>query len=183
MSTTFAPLVRRPARSGPATAVAVGLVAVGGLAAWLVGTLVATDAWPDAAAGAVQAVGRTPLHAPGAVATTVVLALLGLALVLAAAIPGRPSRGLYLGAGELGDTAIPHRDVARHLRRRAGLVDGVQDVRVRVTSRRADVDVDTVVDDAAGVRERVRGAVEASLAELRPTSPPSVRVRVRAAAS
>ena len=90
-------LVRRPARAIPTGIAGVILLVFGGLGLWLLGTYVVEGQWPVAAANQVDALAWTTLESIAAQAAAGTLAVLGLALVLLAAWPGRVSRLLVLG--------------------------------------------------------------------------------------
>lgn len=172
-------LVRRPSRAIPAGLLAVALVVAGGLGVWLLGTYLFDDAWPPAAADAVAAVANSTLDHPIMRVVAIVLAVAGIAMLLAAIIPGRPSRVRLLDDQIPGETAISHRDLARRVQRRAQNVDGVHSARVTVGRRRIDVLVRTVVDDTAPVATAARAAVEHTVRELQFAPSPRSRVRTR----
>lgn len=171
-------LVRHPARAIPVGLLAVALLAVGIPAVWLLGTLLLEGAWPQAADGALRTVGDTSLDSLPARIAAVVLAVLGLALLLCALVPGRPARVRVLDDTIPGETALSRRDLARRVQRRAEHVDGVHSVRAEVGRRRIDVVVQTVVDHTEPVRHSAQEAVERAVAELRPDGARRARVRV-----
>lgn len=172
-------LDRRPARSVPVILLALALLAAGGLAAWLLGTLLVDGDWPASAADGVRRVGASRLDSPAVIAVAVVLAVAGLAMLLAALVPGTPGRARVLDGEIPGRTAVSHRDLARRVRLRIERVDGVHSARTRVARGRVDVLARTVVDDPETVLEAARAAAEQSVAELRPTTPFRTRVRIR----
>lgn len=172
-------LVRRPARAIPTGIAGVILLVFGGLGLWLLGTYVVDGQWPVAAANQIDALAWTTLESIAAQAAAGALAVLGLALVLLAAWPGRVSRLLVLGDDLPGDTALSRRDLARHLQSAAENVDGVHSARITPRRRRIDVDVVTVVDDPAPVVSAATTAVDRTLGELRPGEPTATRVRPR----
>lgn len=170
-------LIRRPSRAIPTGLLAVALVALGGLGSWLLGTYLIDDAWPSAASATVETISGTGLDATAVRIAAVVLAVVGLALLLCALVPGRPSRVRLLGDEIPGETAISRTDLARRIERRTEHVDGVHSASVAVGRRRIDVTVETVVDDTAPVTRGATAAVEQALAELRPAGPARPRVR------
>ncbi|MBM7232022.1 DUF6286 domain-containing protein [Dietzia cinnamea] len=170
-------LIRRPPRAIPVGLLAVALVVLGGLGIWLLGSYLINDTWPLAASSTVASVAETGLDSTAMRVVAVVLALVGLALLVSALVPGRPSRVRVLDDDIPGETAISHRDLARRIERRTENVDGVHSTRVSVRPRRIDVAVKTVVDDPAPVTQGAKDAVDHALCELRPADPLRPRVR------
>lgn len=179
MSTTPPRLVRRPARSVPAALLGVLLLAAGLLGVWLLGSLLLDGAWPASAQDALADVGGRRLDSSPVLVAAGVLAALSLALLLAALLPGRPSRRLVLRGEVPGATAVPHRDLGRRAVRRVEAVDGVHSARATLSGRRLDVLVRTVVDDSETVLRGARAAAEQAVDELRPETPLRTRVRVQ----
>lgn len=171
-------LVRRPSRAIPAGLLALALLIIGGAAAWLLGTYLFTSAWPATTQGVVESISQTSLDAVAVKIAAVVVAVVGLALLVAALVPGRSARILVLDDAIPGETALSRRDLARRIERRAEHVDGVHSVRAEVGRRRIDVEVQTVVDDTAPVQRSAAAAVERAVAELRPAGGLRPRVRV-----
>lgn len=172
-------LVRRPARAVPAGLVGVILLVLGGLGLWLLGTYLVEGRWPVAVANSVDALAWTTLESIAAQAAAGAMVVLGLALVVFAAWPGRPSRLLVMDDEIPGDTALSRRDLSRYLRSAAENVDGVHSVRVEPKRRRIDVEVITVVDDPAPVVDAATAALDRAVHELRPSGPTATRVRAR----
>lgn len=171
-------LVARPTRTIPAGLLAVVLLTLGGLGVWLLGTYLVDDAWPGAASGTLAHVSGTRLDALAVRVAAVVLAVLGLAMLLAAIIPGRPSRVRILDDDIPGETALSRRDLAHRVQRRAEGVDGAHSSYVSFGRRSIDVHVETVVDDTAPVARAAGTAVDDALQELRPADVPRSRVRI-----
>lgn len=172
-------LVRRPARALPIALVGVVLIVAGGLGLWLLGSYVVEGRWPAAAAGSVDTVAWTTLESVAAQAVAGALAVLGLAMVLLAAWPGRPARLSILADEIPGETALSRKDLARRLRSAAENVDGVHSARVRPRRRRIDVEVVTVVENPAPVVAAASSAVDRAVDELRTAGPTAIRVRAR----
>ncbi|MFC0674922.1 DUF6286 domain-containing protein [Brachybacterium hainanense] len=181
MRSSPTPLVHRPARK-PAAALLGGAWLVGGLGgAWLLITRMTTGAWPEQAAAPIAALAERSIGSPAVAAASALAAAVGLLLMLLAVLPG-PRDGRQMLADEVpGVTAIPHADLARHLRARLVQVDGVHSARVRVVPSRARLDIRTEVEDVDQVRSEVRAAAEAAIAELGPSPAPRLRIRVRGA--
>ena len=170
-------LIRRPPRAIPVGLLAAALLVAGGLGSWLLGTYLVDGTWPSAASATVDSISGTGIGSTEMRIAAVVLAVVGLALLLAALMPGRPSRVLVLEDDVPGETAISRRDLARRIQRRTENVDGVHSTSVAVRRRRIDVAVATVVDDPAPVTRGAKDAVDRALAELRPAGPSRPRVR------
>ncbi|MEN3535246.1 DUF6286 domain-containing protein [Microbispora sp. ZYX-F-249] len=169
----------RPSRGLPAAVAALALLGIGGLtAAHVVSALLGrpirivpyedwarwarTTAWDDNRALAVAAA----------------LALIGLVLMLIAAVPGR-GRMIALRTGDPDlMVGLPRRTLARALRARANAVDGVRAAGARMRGWHADVSVRTDLRDTAAIGERVRAAVGDELARLSPAHRVSLHVRV-----
>lgn len=179
MSTQPALLTRRPARLVPA--VLLGLLAlVGGLlGAWSLGAYLLDGAWPAGVGEAIAAAASTPLDDIAVQAAAVIVALLGLAFVIAAVVPGDPGHRALQVDDAPGQTALSRRDLARRVRRHVAQVDAVRESRVSIRRRRLDVLVRTPIQDTGQVLARTRSAVDTALAELRPARDLRARVRVR----
>lgn len=171
-------LVRRPTRTIPASLLAVALLVSGGLGVWLLGTYLVDGTWPGAASATLAGISDTRLDAQLVRALAAVLAVLGLAMLLTAIVPGRPSRVRILDDDIPGETALTRRDLAHRIQRRAENVDGVHSSHVAIRRRSLDVQVDSVVDDTAPVSRAASTAVDDALRELRPVDVPRSRLRI-----
>ena len=169
----------RPGRGLPAAVAALALLAIGGLTAVhvvsaLLGLPVRLVPYGQWARWATT----TAWNDRRVLAVASALALIGLVLMLIAAVPGR-GRMIALRTGDP-DLAVgvSRRALARVLRARAIEVDGVRTVRARVRGWHADVSVKTDLRDTTTLRERVRAAVEEELARLAPAHRLSLRLRI-----
>lgn len=174
-------LDRRPSRSVPATLLALVLLVLGVLGLWTLGSLLFDGAWPAWAASPVDAVSGLRLDSSPMATAAAALVVAGVLLLLSAALPGRTARRLVLTDDVPGATAVSHRDLSRHVRRRVERSDGVQSSRVRVSRRRVDVDALSPLDDPDPVRLRVEEASREAVDALHPIPAPRVRVRMRRA--
>jgi hypothetical protein len=105
--------------------------------------------------------------------------LLGLLLLLIAAVAGRP-RVIALRTGDDDLVAgVSPRMLSRLLTDAAERVDGVRRARVKVRGRRVTAKATTDLREAAGLKERVRAAVEQEIDYMAPVGRYTVRVRVR----
>ena len=112
-------------------------------------------------------------------AVAAAVAFIGLVLVLAGLIPGRP-RAIPLASGdESVVTGVPRRSLRRSLARLAEDIDGIDRARAKARMRSVTVRATTRLRDTAGLRENVHSAVQDRLAALDPLWPPRVKVRLR----
>jgi hypothetical protein len=112
-------------------------------------------------------------------AVAAAVAFIGLVLVLAGLIPGRP-RDIPLASGdESVVTGAPRRSLRRSLARLAEDVDGIDRARAKARRRSIVVRATTRLRDTEGLRENVHSAVQDRLAALDPLWPPRVKVRLR----
>ncbi|MGI5153964.1 DUF6286 domain-containing protein [Microbispora sp. CA-102843] len=169
----------RPSRGLPAVVAALALLAIGGLTAVhvvsaLLGLpvkIVPYEGWARWATTAAWDDGR-------ALAVASALALIGLVLILIAAVPGR-GRMIALRTGDPDlVVGLPRRALARALRARANQVDGVRAAGVRLRGWQANVSVRTDLRDTTALQERVRAAVGDELARLAPARRVSLHLRV-----
>jgi hypothetical protein len=179
MTTTPRRLDRRPSRATPVVLLALVLLVLGGFAVWALGSLVLDGAWPASATSAIGELGGLRLDSTPVLVTGCVLAVLGLLMILAAILPGGRSRMHLLEDDVPGSTVISRRDLAGRVRARTEEVDGVQGTQVDAGRRTLTVRARTVVDEVGPVESDVREAAEAAVAELRPDTMPSIRVRMR----
>lgn len=179
-------MIRRPRRSIPATIVALVILAV---CALVVVAVVQT------------LLGRTPFlslsqllevtssqnwSSAGTVAVAIVLAVLGLVLLFAALRPGKPTvlplRQLVDDDGSPGAVAGVRRStLVKDLSAAAGSVAGVTSADVTAGRGRVTATVQVASADPASVPGEVRERLEQRLAEIGPSTRPSVRVRARTA--
>jgi hypothetical protein len=172
--------VFRPRRSVPGVLVAAVLAAAG-----ILGAIQATSAalgrpvWKVPHryfAGPLQ---DTHWNDTATLAVAAAVAFIGLVLVLAGLIPGRP-RAIPLASGdESVVTGAPRRSLRRSLARLAADIDGIDRARAKVRRRSIVVRVTTRLRDTAGLREAVHAVVQDRLAALDPLWTSRVKVRLR----
>ncbi|WP_329070764.1 DUF6286 domain-containing protein [Streptomyces sp. NBC_01429] len=171
---------RRPRRSAPATLTALVLLAactvvaavaiqmIAGQTPWISYGAVEDDLrathWSD----------RGPAVAGGAAA------LVGLVMVLAAVLPGRPT--VLPLAGDL-DSGASRRGLRGTLRTAAAGVDGVSRVKLKLRRRRVAARVRTDRTNTEGLADAVRTALEQRLDQIDPARRPDVKVKLRATRS
>ena len=172
-------LIRRPSRSAPSVVLALLLLAVGGLGAWLTGHRIVTGTWPDHAVTTLDSIGSTALGSAAILTAAGIAAVCGLTMVLAALWPGLPERIEILPDAVPGQTAVTRRDLAGLVRTQVEQVDGVHSVAVTARRSRVDVVVLSVLDDLAPVREAARKKADEALDALKPVGITRSRVRIR----
>ena len=121
-----------------------------------------------------------------AVAAGVVM-LLGLILLTAAILPGRPTviplQAADTGTGTVLDTGASRRSLRSTLHAAANAVDGVTATRLTLRRRTVTAAVRTHRTTPEGLAEAVRAAISRRLDQISPATRPDVRVRVIATRS
>jgi uncharacterized protein DUF6286 len=170
-------VIRRPARVGPATAVALVLLAAAVLVAVsCVQVLLGEQPLVPFAAAAATAAALTP-SSPAVLAAAGATALVGLLLVGAAVLPG-PATVLPLSGGDGPVRAgVTRGGVRVTLAAAARRVDGVAKADVQVRRRRVVAHVRTDRLDPRPVTDGVREVLTARLADIDLVRRPAVRVR------
>ncbi|KFU76627.1 hypothetical protein SAMN04489729_7845 [Amycolatopsis lurida] len=171
---------RRPRRSVPAVLVALVVLAGCVLAAIVaVQTIIGEKPWLsyDAVASALH---DTRWSDPLPPIAGGVVALLGLLLLVAAIVPGRPTV-LPLEGGT--DSGASRRSYRSTLRTAASTVDGVSAAKLKVKRSKIVSVVTTGRTNTAGLADAVRAAIEHRLSQIGPATVPAVRVRVKATRS
>lgn len=171
---------RRPRRSVPATLTALVLAAAGALAAIVaVQMILGERPWLDYGAIARRLHDFHWADLPVVIAGAVV-AVLGLVLLTAAVLPGRPTVIPLRGEP---DTGVSRRGFGTALRAAAARVDGVEKARLKLRRRSVRVRVRTQRTAPDGIADSVRAAVAARLDSIDPARRPEVKVRLRASRS
>ena len=171
-------MIRRSRRVLPATLVALVVLAICLLVAVsCVQGLTGQRPWLPLAAVVDLAAGLTAASLL-VQAVAVVLAVLGVALLVAALAPGAATV-LPLQPGRSGlVSSITRSSLGTALTVAAGGVDGVGKARVRVAPRRVTAVVRTPLRDPGRLDEQVRAAIERRLVDIAPTRSPRIHVRV-----
>jgi hypothetical protein len=110
-----------------------------------------------------------------------VAVVVGLVLLYAALVPGKPVVVPLSPADEHVDVGASRRSLGRTLRASVSSVDGVTTTKLKQGNKKVTAKVRTNRVDADGLTEAVRSAVELRLDRIAPLARPSVRVRVRVA--
>ncbi|QWF80749.1 DUF6286 domain-containing protein [Amycolatopsis sp. CA-230715] len=172
-------MIRRPRRSLPAALVAlVVLAACAFVAVSCVQYLIGERPWLtfDTAADAVRGIrwdGVPVLVAGG------VVAVVGLVLLLAAVLPGKPIV-LPLAPSDRDETSgATRRSVHGELRQTVASVDGVSSAKVKLRTKKLTARVRTSRTVTEGLADAVSSALETRLDQIAPAKRPRVRVRVK----
>jgi Family of unknown function (DUF6286) len=121
----------------------------------------------------------TPWSDVVTLAIAAAVAFIGLVLVLAALIPGRP-RAIPVASGDTSVVVgVPRASLRRAVARAAQDVDGIDRARVKLRGRRITVRAATRLRDTTGLRGSVHAAVQDRLTALDPLWPMRIRVRIR----
>lgn len=174
------PVKRRPRRSIPATLTAVVLLAACAFVAVIaIQLLLGQNPWVsyESVAGTLHDArwnDLVPAIAGGGAA------LLGLALLLAAILPGKPT--VLPLEGEL-DSGASRRSYRSTLSTAASTVDGVSAAKVKLKRRKVFAKVSTGRTVTDGLADAVRAAIEHRLDQIAPATRPAVKIKVHAARS
>ena len=85
-------LIHRPSRSAPAALLALLLLALGSLGIWLLGYRLITGVWPQRAVTTLQAISSASFDSTWVLIIAGVAAVCGLAMLIAALLPGKFDR-------------------------------------------------------------------------------------------
>ena len=179
MRTPVPNLIRRPSRSAPSVILALLLLAVGRLGAWLTGHRIVTGTWPDHAVTTLDSIGSTALGSAAMLTAAGIAAVCGLTMVLAALWPGLPERIEILPDAIPGQTAVRRRDLAALVRTQVEQIGGVHSAAVTTRRSRVDVVVLSVLDDLGPVLEAARKKTDEALQTLQPAGITRSRVRIK----
>ncbi|WNV88448.1 DUF6286 domain-containing protein [Umezawaea sp. Da 62-37] len=165
-------MIRRPRRSVPATLTAIVLLAV----------CVATATWTVQ-----KLIGRTPyvpLPNPHWNDLSVaiaggVLAVLGLVMLMAAVLPGKPM--VVPLTEDESDAGASTRSLRTTLQAAADSVDGVTATKLKVRRGKVIAKVRTNRTNTDGLDDAVRAALDQRLSQIPLVAPPSPRIRTRSA--
>ncbi len=164
-------LRHRPARTIPASVVALILLGLGLGLAWVAVLKLSQGSWPAFLLTLGDSLGRLTWGAGATIAVSAVIAVIGLVLLIAALTPGQPNALRLvdphdMSESQVGDTdyVMTRRSVAKLAAAHADLVDGVDSVTATASARRVDLRVRTASDQRGEIErqvlDRVRGALE-----------------------
>lgn len=112
-----------------------------------------------------------------------VTALVGLILLLAAVLPGKPTVLPLRGSDTSIDSGASRRSYRNTLRAAASTVDGVSGARLTLRGNTVAATVSTQRTNTDGLVEAVRAAIEHRLEQITPATRPKIKIQVRAARS
>lgn len=164
---------RRPSRSIPAIVVALALLAIAVAASWSgITTVTGTN---TAVVESVTSAAGTPWSAQAVYIPSIAVAFIGLALIIAALIPGRYDAYL-VNHGGTAEAALTGRGLTTYLEDGAADIDGVDSARASLTGRRADIRIGTYALDRQEVEGAVHQRLRSSVDSLNLTHTPRLRV-------
>jgi hypothetical protein len=170
-------MIRRPRRSLPAILLALVLLAAAVLVAISCIQLLLHQN-PLIRFGTLAAFGASlRWNAPITIVVGVVAAVLGLILLAAGLLPGKPTV-LPLSDGGRTSAGVSRRSLRRDLTTAAASADGVRSAAVRVRRGRVVATVRTLATDTAGVAEQVRSLLDERLTAIALARRPRLRIRV-----
>jgi hypothetical protein len=170
-------MIRRPRRSLPVILLALVLLAAAVLVAISCIQLLLHQN-PLIPFGALAAFGASlRWNAPITIVVGVVAAALGLILLAAGLLPGKPTV-LPLSNNGRTSAGVSRRSLRRDLTTAAASADGVRSAAVRVRRGRVVATVRTPAADTAGVAEQVRTLLDERLTAIALARRPRLRIRV-----
>lgn len=116
---------------------------------------------------------------PAVMAVAAAIAAVGLLLVVAAVVPGRPRVVPVTGGSDEVAVGASRRSLRRSVRSAVLGVDGIHAARVKLHRRSLRVTATTRLRDRSGLSGAVRAAVTERLEQLGPRRSPRVKVRLR----
>ncbi|TWP53650.1 hypothetical protein FKR81_02490 [Lentzea tibetensis] len=174
---------RRPRRTTPAVLVAVvGLVACAFIAVIAIQMILGRAPWTDYRAVA-AALHGAEWNDPIPAIIGGVTALVGLILLLAAVMPGKPTVLPLRGSDTAIDSGASRRSYCNTLRVAASTVDGVSGARLTLRRNTVAAAVNTQRTNTDGLAEAVRAAIEHRIEQITPAARPKIKIKVRAVRS
>jgi hypothetical protein len=171
-------MIRRPRRSLPSTLLALVLLAAAALVALSCIQLLRDQA-PLIPFAALAAFGAgLHWHSPITLLAGAVAAVLGLLLLAAALLPGRPTVLPLAGRDDHMSAGVSRRSLRRDLTSTVIGVDGVSSAAVRVRRARIVAAVRTPAADASDLTEQVRQRLDERLTDIALARRPRLRIRV-----
>ncbi|MFJ3959195.1 DUF6286 domain-containing protein [Arthrobacter sp. NPDC090010] len=170
----------RPARTVALLLVALLLLAAGCLGLWAGAARLSTGSWPDPVQGWLEELGHASWGAETWTVAAVVLAVLALAMLLAAVLPGgRATLLLESDDRDAGaESVLASAGLAALVRSTAERADGVSSASVTAGEKTVRVVVRTPVREAGQIRSEVRRRAETVVNGLPLRRTPQVHVQV-----
>jgi hypothetical protein len=164
---------KRPSRSVPALIVALILLTAAVAAVW--GGITALTGRSTAVVDGVTGAAGTPWSAQAAYIPSVAVALIGVALIVIALIPGRHDAYLVNHEGAT-EAALTRRGLGTYLEDQAKAIDGVDSARASLKGRQARIRIGTYALDRNQVEKDVHRRLRTRLDSLHLKNTPRVRV-------
>ena len=161
-------LVYRPSRSVPATILALLLLVVGGLGAWLTGYRLVVGSWPHRTITTLDAIGALSLSSIAVLIAAGLTAAFGLFILLAALWPGRCEHVEVFPDAIPGQTAVRHSDLASLVKMHVEQLATIRSASATVRRSRVDVVVFSDADDLDAVREAASRKTDEALETFQP---------------
>ncbi|MFD9212799.1 DUF6286 domain-containing protein [Streptomyces sp. NPDC087659] len=168
---------RRPRRTVPATLTALVLLAACVLTAIVAIQLIAGQSPLISPQSVIDSLHGSHWNDTAVLGAGVAAVLLGLLLLLASLLPGKPT--VLPLTGEV-DAGVTRRSLRHALRSTAAGVDGVTRARVRLRRRTIVARIRTDRTNTTGLTEAVRAALDRRLDDIAPSNRPASRIRLRA---
>ena len=172
-------LVYRPSRSVPATILALLLLVVGGLGAWLTGYRLVAGSWPHRTITTLDAIGALSLSSIAVLIAAGLTAAFGLFMLLAALWPGRCEHVEVFPDAIPGQTAVRHSDLASLVKTQVMQVAAIRSASVTTLPSRVDVVVYSDLDDLEAVRDAASQRTDEALKIFQPVGITHSRVRAK----
>ena len=171
---------QRPSRVIPSTITALVLAAVGGVALWAGITRLAHHAWAPVVSDTARTVSSWRWDSRAVLIGTVVVAVLGLALLLCVLVPGRrPGQALRPRVATNAQETLTDAGLARIVAAHAARVDGVESAHASARGRSIAVRVQTPLRDGAHVKAAVVSATSSTMAALPLAQKVTTKIDVR----
>ncbi|KQO00807.1 hypothetical protein ASF21_10840 [Arthrobacter sp. Leaf234] len=161
--TTRRSIRKRPSRSVPASIVALVLLAAAVTAVW--GGITALTGGNTAVTEGVTGAVSVPWSAQAAYIPSIAVALIGVALIITALIPGRHDAHLVKHEGA-SEAALTGRGLRTYLEDRAMTIDGVDSARASLKGRQARIRIGTYALDHDEVQKDVHQRLRATVDSL-----------------
>ncbi len=126
---------------------------------------------------------RTELGSEPVLTVGLVTAVLGLLLLLCAAVPPRRPLIELTEANPLVASGLSAASLRRALSAGATRIDGISSARARIRGHRIRIEVNTGLRDVTGLADQVHRRATDTLAQLEPSRPFTVRVKLKRKAS
>lgn len=171
--TTRRSIRKRPSRTIPALVVALVLLTAAIAAIWA--GITALTGGTTAAIDGVAGAAATPWSAQAAYIPSIAVALIGVALIITALVPGRYDAHLIHHEGNA-EAGLTGRGLKTYLEDQAKAIDGVDTARVSLKGRQARIRIGTYALDGSQIEKDVHQRLRTQVNSLHLKNTPHVRV-------